>query len=402
MSYTSADLGPFTEEQVSRARRYHRPLYTAATVGLILDSGVLALIVFSALGGRLSAPLEHSPWWARVIGLTAVVAGVRALVGLPISFWAGFSRERRWGFSTQGLAGWLIDLVKGFGVALLLTAAALTVLVGSARLFPSMWPLVAAAAGAAMVLTLGFAGPVVIEPLFNRFTPLSDVELAARLQAVAERAHVPVKTVLVTDASRRTRKTNAYVSGLGKTRRLVLYDTLVARASPAELSLVLAHELGHRRARHLLKGTLLGIVGLAAFIAILWTLLCSPDFRTAIGAPAGAGDPRVVPFVLLLAVILETLGMPFAAALSRRWERDADRFSLQLTHDLDSFENAHSALPTANLSDLDPPRPIYLALFTHPTPLERIETARHLAAAPGFNPSPAANETGTRPRLGHR
>src|SRR5262249_47790151 len=113
--------------------------------------------------------------------------------------------ERRWGFSTQGLAGWLIDLVKGFGVALLLTAAALTVLVGSARLFPSLWPLVAAAAGAALVLTLGFAAPVVIEPLFNRFTPLDDVELAGQLEAVAGRAHVPVKEVLVADASRRTR-----------------------------------------------------------------------------------------------------------------------------------------------------------------------------------------------------
>src|SRR5262249_53074646 len=219
-------------------------------------------------------------------------------------------------------------------------------------------------------------------------------DLPRRLKEAAGRAHGPVKPGLVTDASRRTRKTNAYVSGLGKTRRLVLYDTLVARASPAELSLVLAHELGHRRARHLLKGTLLGMVGLAAFIAIFWALLCSPGLRTAIGAPAGAGDPRVVPFVLLLAVILETLGMPFAAAVSRRWEREADRFSLQLTHDLDSLENAHFTLATATISDLDPPRPIYLALFTHPTPLERIETARRLAAAPGFNPSRAANETG--------
>jgi Zn-dependent protease with chaperone function len=393
MSAASADLGPFGGEQVSRARCYRRPLYIGAMVGLILDCGVLGLIVFGALGGRLFAPFEHWPWWARVIGLTAVVAGVRALVGLPISFWAGFSRERSWGFSAQGLAGWLVDLGKGFGVALLLTAAALTALVGSARLFASMWPLLAAAAGAAMVLTLGFAAPVVIEPLFNRFTPLDDVELARRLQAVAERAQVPVKRVLVTDASRRTRKTNAYVSGLGKTRRLVLYDTLIAQASPAELSLVLAHELGHRRARHLLKGTILGMIGVAAFIAIFWALLHSPGLRTAIGAPAGASDPRVVPFVLLLAVILETLGMPFAAALSRRWEREADRFSLQLTHDLDAFENTHLALATANLADLDPPRPIYLAFFTHPTPPERIETARRLAATPGFNPSPAANET---------
>lgn len=389
-----AGVGLFSEEQVSRARRYRRPLYTAAIVRLILDSGVLALIVFSPLGDRLFAPHEPWPWWARVIGLTAVVAGVRTLVGLPISLWAGFSRERRWGLSTQGLAGWLIDLVKGFLVALVLSAAGLTVLVGSARLFPSMWPLVAAAAGAVLVLTLGFVAPVVIEPLFNRFTSLEDIGLAARLQTVAERARIPVKEVLIADASRRTRKTNAYVSGLGKTRRLVFYDTLLAQASPAELSLVLAHELGHRRARHLIKGTLLGMVGLAAFIAIFWALLCSPGLRAAIGALGGAGDPRVVPFVLLLAAIVEILGMPLGAALSRRWEREADRFSLELTHDLDSFENTHRALATANLSDLDPPRPIYLAFCSHPTPLERIESARRLAGTRGFTtPVPADDAT---------
>src|SRR5262249_35867378 len=94
-----------------------------------------------------------------------------------------------------------------------------------------------------------------------------------------------------------------------------------------------------------------------------------------------------------LAVMLETIGMPFAAGFSRRWEREADRFSLQLTHDLDSFETTHCALATANLSDLDPPRPIYFAFFTHPTPPEPIQAGRPLAAAPRFNPSPAANET---------
>jgi Zn-dependent protease with chaperone function len=374
----------FSEQQVSRARRYHRPLYTAAIAGLVLDLGVLALIVFTGLGGRLFAPLAAWPWWAGAAGFTALVTGVRRSVGVPLSFWAGFSRERRWGFSTQHLAGWVIDLVKRFGVGLVLTLTGLTALVGSARLFPSAWPLVAAPAGAAMVLMLGFAAPVVIEPLFNRFTRLENVELAAQLQAVARRAEVPVKEVLVADASRRTRKANAYVSGFGGTRRLVLYDTLLAQASPPELSLVLAHELGHRRARHLIKGTLLGMAGVAAFVVVLWALLRLPSLRSAIGAPGGATGPRVVPFVLLLAAILEILGMPLGAALSRRWEREADSFSLELTRDLDSFATTHRALATANLSDLDPPRAIYLLFFSHPTPVERIESARRLAARSGL------------------
>jgi Zn-dependent protease with chaperone function len=382
-----AGVGLFSEEQVSRARRYHRPLYAAAIVRLILDLGVLALIAFSAFGNRLFAPFAGWPWWAGVVALTALVVGVRRLVALPISFWAGFSRERSWGLSTQDLAGWVIDLAKGFAVVLVLALTSLTALVGSARLFPSAWPLVAAAAGAATALMLAFAAPVLIEPLFNRFTRLEDVELAAQLQAVARRAEVPVKEVLVANASRRTRKANAYVSGLGRTRRLVLYDTLLTRASPRELTLVLAHELGHRRARHLITGTLLGMAGIAAFVIVLWALLRVPGLRAAIGAPGGATDPPVVPFVLLLAAILEILGMPLGAALSRRWEREADRFSLELTRDLDSFETIHRSLATANLSDLDPPRPIYLLFFSHPTPVERIESARRLAARSGFTAS---------------
>ena len=184
------------------------------------------------------------------------------------------------------------------------------------------------------------------------------------------------------DASRRTRKANAYVSGLGPTRRLVLYDTLLTRAAQPEIGLVLAHELGHRRAHHLIKGALLGMAGLAGFVPVLWMLLRWPDLRTAIGAPGGAGDPRVVPFVLLLAATLQIPAAPLGSALSRSWERQADRFSLELTHDLATFEATHRLLATANLSDLDPPRPIYLAFFSHPTPVERIQAARRHAPSP--------------------
>ncbi len=372
-------VGLFGEEQVARAWRYHRLLYGAAAAQFGLSLVLLALIVFGSLGGRLHEPLEGWPWWAQVVGFTALLEALQLAVGLPISFWTGFVRERHWGFSTQDLPGFAADRAKGFALGLVLSGAALLGLVGSARLAPRLWPLAAAAAGAAMVLALGFLAPLLVEPLFNRFVPLGDAELAAELQALADRAQVPLREVLVADASRRTRKANAYVSGLGRTRRLVLYDTLLTRAAPPEIGLVLAHELGHRRARHLVKGTLLGMVGLAGFVGLLWALLRWPDLRTMIGAPGGADDPRVVPFVLLLGATVQILVAPLAAALSRRWEREADRFSLELTSDLGAFEAAHRSLATANLSDLDPPRPIYLVFFSHPTPVERIEVARRLA-----------------------
>ncbi len=387
----------FGEEQVARAWRYHRPLYAAAATQLALQLVVLGLIAFGPLGDWLFDRVEGWSWWAQVVGFTALIDAVTTVVALPISVWTSFVRERRWGFSTQDLAGFAADRAKAFALGVVLSAAAFVGLVGTARALPRVWPVVAAAGGATLALALGFVAPLVVEPLFNRFRPLDDLRLATELRALADRAQTPIKEVLVADASRRTRKANAYVSGLGRTRRLVLYDTLLAQATPDEVGLVLAHELGHRRAHHLVKAMLLGMFGIAGFVLLLWALLRWPELRTQIGAPGGARDPRVVAFVLLLAATLELVGMPFGAALSRRWEREADRFSLDLTNDLAVFEATHRSLATSNLSDLDPPRPIYLAFFSHPTAVERIEAARRLVtdsrrapprAGRGMEPAP--------------
>ncbi len=369
----------FARDQVARAGAYHRPLYAVFAARVALELAVLALIVFSRLGGWLFAPLEGWPWWAQAAAFTALAVAATTLATLPLAVWAGFVRERRFGFSTQSGRGFAADRAKAFALGVGLSAAALVGLVGCARLAPRLWPLLAALAAAALFAALVFLGPLLVEPLFNRFAPVDDPGLAAGLRALAARAGMPLAEVLVADASRRTRKENAYVSGLGRTRRLVVYDTLLARASRPELELVLAHELGHTRARHVLKGVLLGASGACAFVALLWGLLRSEALRDAIGAPAGVADPRAVVFVLLLASVLEVLALPLGSALSRRFERAADRFSLELTRDPACFEAVHRALAEANLADLDPPRAVYLALFSHPTPGERIAAARRFA-----------------------
>ena len=245
----------------------------------------------------------------------------------------------------------------------------------AAHAWPALWPAIVAAAAAAFVLILSFVAPVILEPLFSRFTSLTDLELAGSLRSLADRAGLPVQRILVADASRRTRKLNAYVSGLGRTRRIVLFDTLLADASGREAELVVAHELGHRRAHHLAKSTLLGMLGAAAFVIVAWGLLRWPALRQSIGA-ASPADPRMVPFLLLLASVLGLLASPLGAALSRRWERQADVFSLELTRDLETFESTHRRLALSNLADLDPPRLLYLAWFSHPTPPERITAAQ--------------------------
>jgi STE24 endopeptidase len=353
----------FSHEDIERAARYHRPRYLALFVEL-----VLSVVVFAFLQWGWSGPwhlVDGLGWAGAAAAYAALVTALGELVRLPVSFWRGQLQERRWGFSTQSTRGWLADLVKGETVGLALTAAFWTALVGLARWLPSAWPVAAAAAFALAVAFLTFVAPVVLEPIFNRFRPLADEELAAALRSLAERAGVPVRDVLVADASRRTTKVNAYVSGLGKTRRVVVYDTLLEAADEGELEVVVAHELGHRREGHIVKITLGGMAGTALWVVLLWALLGS---RIA--------DPRELPVVLLISLGLRLAVAAPVAAIFRHWERVADRFSLELTHDLPAFERTHLALARRNLGDLAPPRLAYLLLFSHPTAPERLALGR--------------------------
>jgi len=371
----AAAVEPFSPEEVERARAYHLPLYFALLADLALSLAVLALLAFAFLGDGLADVVQAWAWPLRTVALSAIVLGVLFVVRLPLSFWRGYVREKRWGFSTQSPRAWLGDRLKAFGIGVVLASPMLLGFVAAVRWLPGTWPLVVGPAAAAVVLFLSFIAPVVLEPVFNRFEPLPDERLAADLRALADRAGVSIGEVLVADASRRTKKENAYVSGLGRTRRVVVYDTLLARAEPRQIELVVAHELGHRRMRHVVWGTVAAMAGAVIAVAALWLLLRAGAVLRAIGA-SGPGDPRIVPFVLLVAAVLQLAGGPFLAALSRGWERAADRFSLDLTGDAGLFERSHRDLARSNLSDLDPPRPIYLLLFTHPTPPERIAAAR--------------------------
>jgi STE24 endopeptidase len=355
----------FSHEDIERAARYHRPRYVALALDLICSVAVLAVLQWG-WGGPWRL-VDGLGWAGAAAAYAGVVSVLSALVQLPVSYWRHV-HERRWEFSTQGAAGWLADAAKGEAVGLVLTGAFWVGLVGLARGLPSAWPVAAAAALALAFAFLSFVAPVVLEPIFNRFRPLADERLAGELRALAERAGVPVRDVLVADASRRTTKINAYVSGLGKTRRVVLYDTLLETAGDGELKLVVAHELGHRRERHVTKLTVAGMAGAAVFVVVVWALLGT---RVA--------SPRELPLVLLVSYACLGVVLAPSAALMRRWERVADRFSLELTHDLPSYERTHVELARRNLGDLAPPRLVYLLLFSHPTASERLAFGRSWA-----------------------
>jgi len=357
------------------ARRYHDPRYRAILADVALGLAVPAVLALTPPGQAVLGVVDPLPEALGAFLLGLLIVLLSALVRLPLTVWLGLLHERAFGFSRQSSRDFALDRLKAVAIGSMLTGAALAGLVLCAQAFPSAWPLVAAGAGALVVLLLSFVAPVVLEPVFNKFRPLEDSSLRDAVLKLADDAGVPVREVLVADASRRTTKLNAYVSGLGATRRVVLFDTLLEQASTPEILTVVAHELGHRRYRHVAAGTAVAMGGVAAIVLALWALLSSGAVLDAIDA-TGPGDARAAAFAVLVASLLGLVAAPFHAALSRRWELACDRFAVQLTGDLGAFESAFGRLSEANLPDPTPPWLAYVWLFSHPTVPERLEAAR--------------------------
>ena len=349
---------------------------------LALGLAVGIALGFWPWGARLAAavarPLGGGWVWQVLLGGLAVMFVLR-LSTLPFAARTE-SIRRAAGLSTRSWSSWGIDTAKAFGVNALITLAALLLLVWLARLMPNWWWVVGAAGAALLVVVVSFAYPLAVEPLFNHFTPMPDGTLRTSLLELAKQDGVPVNEVLVADASRRTTTLNAYVSGFGSSRRIVVYDTLLQQAPPDEVRLVVAHELGHAAQNDVLLGTLLGALGAAAAVVALFLVLSWSRLVEHAGV-VGMRDGRVVALVLALAAITTLAVAPIQNLASRRIEERADVHAMALTQDPTTLAQMQRRLALASKGDLTP-NPLLFAWFgTHPTAAQRIAAARSWAAA---------------------
>jgi STE24 endopeptidase len=375
-------LAAFTEDEVRACVDFAKPRQRWGLAAYGTDLLVLAALALTGPGRAVvAAAAGLAGGWApgRVVLAIVAVQAVRAAAGLPYSLRA-FGQDRRAGLATQRLGGFLRDWAKARAVGLVLVVLPVAALVLGARWQPPGWPLVAAAAAVLLVLAQTVAGPVLIEPLFNRFRPLDPGPLRARLLELATAMEVPVGDVLVSDASRRTTRVNAYVSGLGRTRRVVVYDTLLAgtSADPAgaadEVALVAAHELAHVRHRDVLLGTV-GSAALAAVSVLAVVALLDLEAVRRLFAVTGLGDPLVAPGLLLLGMLGGLLAAPLASAISRWAEARADWVALEVTRDPATAVAVERRLALENRADLRPNR-LLLAMFaSHPPTMARIAQA---------------------------
>jgi STE24 endopeptidase len=370
-------LAYFTPEDVARGNAYMHGRYWLYAAGTALRLAVLALLIVtpaSAALRNLAVRLAPAHPTLAVAAYLAILLVAFELLLLPLAYYSGFVREHAFGLSTQTAAGWLLDRAKGMLVSLALGVPVGVLVVTLWRKYPGRWVLPAWALAALTTVLLVALAPVVIDPLFNTIRPVQDAELRSRVLGLAARADLPVSQVYETDASRRTRKGNAYFTGLGATKRIVLYDTLVRGSQPEEVELILAHEMGHWKHAHIWQGLFLSVLALGA---VLWAGARAMEW--AARRPAlhltGPADVAGVPVFLLTVYLLSFLSLPVQTAISRHFERQADRASLVLTGNPAAFIRAEVSLARSNLADLTPPAPLVWLLYTHPPVLERIRMA---------------------------
>jgi STE24 endopeptidase len=363
----------FTAAQLDRAHDF-RGLQRLIGLGGLAAQGAVLVLLVARPPRRAVARAERLARGRPLVAAAIVGAGVAIavqLAALPFGAWA-HERSVDVGLSTQEWGPWLVDQAKAGGITAALAAAGAAVFVALMRRFPRRWWLAGAGAVVAIEVVFVWLAPVVLDPLFNRYEQLPQGRTRAAVTELARRAGVDVGDVLVVDASRRTTAANAYVGGLGPTKRVVLYDTLLERFEPAEVDLVVAHELAHVEQRDLARGMLwVAIVASPAmYVVMLLTRRWSARAEVAPGASAS------VP-ALALALAAVALGsVVISSQLSRAVENRADAFSLELTDKPRDFVALERRLALANVSDPDPPALYRALLGSHPSTVQRIGIAR--------------------------
>lgn len=342
----------------------------------------LALLVILLAGGsaalRSWAESYGLPSWAAVAIYLIVVYAAFTLLGVPFGY-LSLGLDRRHGLSTQTTRSWLADGAKSFALGLGAVLVSGEVILWLLRTLPDWWWLAAWALGIAVSFIISFVAPVLLAPLFFRFRPLADAALRARFEALAAKARVPVIGVFEMQASAKTRRANAAVMGFGRTRRIVITDTMLTGFKPEEIETVLAHELGHQRYRDMLRGRLVGalvsfallLVGAVAYAATYRTF----GFRS-------LDDVAGLPLLALYAGIVSTVTTPLELWWSRNREGRADRFSLEVTRDPTAFASAMVKLHDQNLGVADPKLWEKWLHYSHPPGRERVEFARSFSPPP--------------------
>ena len=366
--------GEIDEATLARMRDYTVESSRFHSLESLADDAILLVVLFAGALPWLAGAIESlglHPVWSGTLFFGALY-GASVLLDIPFSLYGTFVIERKYGFSTITPGLWLADLAKSAAVSVVLLALLFVPFFALIHWLPQAWWLAAWVFFALFQMLMIWLYPLVIAPLFNKYVPVRDEALRDRILALADKAGLRAEGIFEVDAGKRSRHSNAYFTGLGRSKRIVLFDTLIATHSHDEIASVLAHEIGHWKLRHVLRQLLameaLSFVGFYLVFRLMgWPLL----FET-----FGFAGPVPYAGLLLAAVVMKPAAFfftPVGAAISRKYERDADRYALGLIGTTRFLAEALKRLAKENLANLYP-HPAYVAFYySHPPLAERVE-----------------------------
>ena len=364
-----------------KASRYHRLKRRASIIALMWSVALLVLLIATGGSAALRDFAEQvanrvaSPGWHRALTICVYVVLLSAaneLGGLPLAFYSGFLLERRYELSTEKLSSWLWDQAKAFAIGLVLAGSGVELIYWLISRSPDGWWLPAGFIFALLIIGLTNLAPVLLLPLFYSIKPLGRAALEARLLSIAHRAGARVIGAYEWVVADKTRRANAALAGIGATRRILVSDTMLARYSDEEIEVVLAHEMAHHVHGDIWKGIVFqsGLILSGFYLAAQLLRRLSGSFGV-----RSVDDVAGLPLLVLAAGAVSLVMMPVAHAMSRAYERRADRFALDLTQNPSAFVSAMRRLAAQNLAEDNPSRIVRWLFYSHPSSQERIAAA---------------------------
>lgn len=358
--------------------RYSYTRYCLFFVSTLVHATALCLLIRWKVGTRLRRLSETRTrlGLSRAYIFYPLFTLAYAALTFPLTLYSGFFLAHQYGLSNQNLGDWVLDGMRSFAVSAGVGPPVFALLYWTMKRSPKHWWFCFWLASLPIIVAATLLEPWIIEPLFNKVQPLQNERLRARILNLAREAGISNSRVFEVDASRRTRTVNAYVTGIGGSARIVLWDTLLTKLDEDEVLFVMAHEMGHYVERHVPLG-----VGAAALGSLLFFFLIDRTGRRILMRYGhrweirGLGDPASFPLLMLMVLLLNFVGSPIENAISRSFERRADAFGLRKTNDRKTAARAFIKLSEKNLSLPNPPQWVVWWMFSHPPLQERIETA---------------------------
>ncbi|OHD65876.1 MAG: hypothetical protein A2176_03440 [Spirochaetes bacterium RBG_13_51_14] len=359
----------------SREKAYNRIKLRLTITDIILNGVIIAVLAFSGISPLLVNTLAGyiSSDYLIFFAFITTVGIIYTIINVPFDFYGGYIVEHRFNLSNQTFPAWLFEKIKGAAVGIVISVPVALAFYFFLKATGWFWWIYFSTVVFLVSVFIARVAPVIIFPLFYKFKELESDEIKLKIESLLGRQDITIRGIYAFNLSKDTKKANAGFTGIGRSKRVIISDTLIEHFTTNEIAVVFAHEMGHYQKRHIVKSILIGAAGV-----YLSFFLCNQIYRLTLGSLGfhNAYDIAAVPVLFFYLTLVSLITMPLSNALSRKYEREADRYALEITGDRDSFISSMEKLADMNLADRDPNPVTEFMFYSHPSIKKRIEFAR--------------------------